>query len=97
MVEHIVLFKFSEGTQKDQKDEAIHKIKNLKHEIPGILDLQSNYNFSTSNQGFEIGLTVRLETKEALEAYGPHPKHQALVAYLKEIGLTDLIIVDFEI
>ena len=97
MVEHMVIFKFNEAAKKEQKDQAIEKLHNLKHVISGIKDLQCNYNFSTRNQGYEIGLTVRFENKSALDEYTPHPKHQEAVSYLKEIGMVDSLVVDFEI
>ncbi|MDR4947637.1 Dabb family protein [Neobacillus cucumis] len=97
MIEHIVLLKFSSETTEVQKQELIRRTLQLKNVIPGIVDIQQGYNFSNRSQGFEIGLTVRFEDKASLENYGPHPEHQAVFSYLKEIGLVDSIIVDFEI
>ncbi|WP_226526917.1 Dabb family protein [Metabacillus niabensis] len=97
MVEHIVIFKFNETTSVEQQTEAIQKLKNLKHEISGIIDIQAGLNFSDRSQGFQVGLTVRFEDKQSLEAYGPHEKHQEAVSYLKEIGLSDIVVVDFEL
>jgi len=97
VVEHIVIFKFNETTSVEQQTEAIQKLKNLKNEISGIVDIQAGLNFSDRSQGFQVGLTVRFEDKQALEAYGPHEKHQEAVSYLKEIGLSDIVVIDFEI
>jgi hypothetical protein len=97
VVEHIVLFKFKKETKKEQKDEALQRIKALKDEIQGIVEIKNGYNFSNQNQEFELGLTVTFENKKFLENYGPNPKHQEIVTYLKEIGLIDLLVVDFEI
>ncbi|KGP72793.1 Dabb family protein [Pontibacillus yanchengensis] len=97
MIEHIVIFKFNDQTTEDQKKEAITQLKSLKQEIPGIIDIQAGVNFSDRSQGFELGLTVRFEDKQSLENYGPHEKHQEVVSYLKEIGLSDIVVVDFEI
>jgi hypothetical protein len=97
MIEHIVLLKFSADTTDDQKQELIRRTLLLKNVIPGIVDIQQGYNFSNRSQGYEMGLTVRLEDKASLENYGPHPAHQAVFSYLKEIGLVDSIVVDFEI
>lgn len=76
--------------------QAITMLKGLKDEIHGIEDLKAGLNFSGRSNGFEVGLTVTLSSKEALEEYGPHPKHQEVVSFLKEIGLEELIAVDFE-
>lgn len=96
MIEHIVLFKFSSETTKDQKDEALKRLENLGNLLPGVLDIHAGYDFSGRNQGFEAGLTVRFESKEALLNYGPSEEHQAVLRYLDEIGTTDKLVVDFE-
>ncbi|KMM36155.1 Dabb family protein [Guptibacillus hwajinpoensis] len=96
MIEHVVLFKFSNETTKEQKEEGMSRLIQVKDKIPGIVDIQAGTNFSDRSQGFESGLTVRFESKEALEAYGPHPAHQDVVAYLKEIGMTEVLALDFE-
>ncbi|BCJ86828.1 Dabb family protein [Effusibacillus dendaii] len=97
MVEHLVLFKFSETTTNEQKDAIIAQARQLKEAIPGIVDLKCGRNFSDRSKGFEVGLSVRFENRQALEAYGPHPKHQELVAKLREIGMQETIVVDFPI
>jgi hypothetical protein len=97
MIEHIVLLKFSSKTTKEQKEELIRRTLSLKNVIPGIVDIQQGANFSNRSQGYEMGLTVRFEDKTSLANYGPHPAHQEIFSYLKEIGLEDSIIVDFEL
>lgn len=97
MIDHLVLLKFGAATTQDQKDAVIRSLRSLQGKVPGIVDLRCNYNFSERSQGFEIGLTARFETKEALQAYGPHPEHQKVVSHMREVGLTDMIVVDFEI
>lgn len=96
MVEHIVLFKFRPEVTQAQKDEIAKRLVALKNEIPGILDIQAGHNFSDRSQGFELGLTVRFESKEALAFYGPHPKHQEVVTRMQELGLDNLLAMDFE-
>ncbi|MBS4211634.1 MULTISPECIES: Dabb family protein [Neobacillus] len=96
MVEHIVLLKFSPKTTIEQKQETISRTLLLKEVIPGIMDIQQGINFSNRSKGFEIGLTVRFEDRTSLENYGPHPAHQEVFAYLQEIGVEDIIVVDFE-
>jgi hypothetical protein len=97
VIEHIVLIKFSPNTTQEQKEELISRTLLLKEKIPGIIDIRQGFNFSARSQGYEVGLTVRFQDRDALENYGPHPEHQEIVAYLKEIGIEDSIIVDFEI
>ncbi|MFX3619453.1 MAG: Dabb family protein [Sporolactobacillus sp.] len=97
MIEHIVLFKFSEKTTEEEKAEGARRLCHLKEILPGILDIQAGKNFSDRNKGFSMALTVRLRSKADLENYAPSAEHQACVAYLKEVGLVDDINVDFEI
>ncbi|SDJ62605.1 Dabb family protein [Salimicrobium halophilum] len=97
MIEHIILIKLSEETTTEQKQELIRRTLELKNSIPGIVDIQQGINFSERNKGYEIGMTVRFKDRESLENYGPHPAHQDIVSYLKEIGMEDRIVVDFEI
>lgn len=97
MIEHIVLIKLSPETTEEQKQELIRRTLLLKDKLPGIVDMQQGINFSSRSQGYHIGLTVRFKDKVSLDHYGPHPEHQKIVSYLKEIGLEDIIVVDFEI
>ena len=95
MIEHIVLLKFSNETTSLQIRELISKTKKLKEWIPGILDVQQGRNFSDRNQGYDVGMTIRFEDEQSLKQFGPHPKHQEVQAYCREIGLVDIIVVDF--
>lgn len=97
MIEHIVLVKCSPETTVEQKQELIDRTLQLKEKIPGILDIRQGINFSERSKGYDVGLTARLENRAALEHYLPHPEHQKILSYLKEIGVEDSIIVDFEI
>ncbi|RYL94392.1 Dabb family protein [Sporolactobacillus sp. THM7-4] len=97
MIEHIVLFKFKDETTEAQKEEGAKRLRHLIHELPGILDIQAGRNYSTRGKGYSMALTVRFQSKADHERYTPSPEHQAVVSYLKEIGLIDSLAVDFEI
>lgn len=97
MIDHIVLVKFAETTTQEQLQEVVTRFKALKPHLTGIVDLQAGLNFSDKNQGFQVVLSVRFEDKAALEAYGPNPQHQAVAAYIREVGRLDSIVVDIEV
>jgi len=97
MIEHIVFLKFKPETTRAQKEEAIKRLHELKHKVSGIVDLQANFNFADLSKGYEVGLTVRFESMDVFEQYGPSPEHQECLAFLNKIGIEDKIIVDFEI
>ncbi|MCI1859344.1 MAG: Dabb family protein [Sporolactobacillus sp.] len=97
MIEHIVLFKFDPQTTDEQKQEGARRLRHLIHELPGIIDIQSGLNDSSRSKGYSLGLTVRFQSKADHEHYTPSPEHQAVVSYLKKIGLADSLAVDFEL
>ncbi|SOC34832.1 Dabb family protein [Ureibacillus acetophenoni] len=97
MIEHIVLIKFLPTTTLEQKQELIDRTLLLKGKITGIIDIQQGINFSERSKGYEVGLTARFVDRASLENYLPHPEHQKVLSYLKDIGVEDTIIVDFEI
>lgn len=91
-----MLFQFDESTSEAQKSELIGKLKSLQEEIPGIENLKVGKDFTKRSKGYDIGLFVEFSNVESFEQYGPHPKHQEVVAYLQEIGVKDIIVNDFE-
>ncbi len=97
MIDHIVLVKFGETTTQEQLQEVVDRFKALKKHLTGIVDIQAGINFSEKNKGYQIVLSVRFEDRAALEAYGPNPEHQAVAAYIREVGRVDSLIVDIEI
>ncbi|MFT8871768.1 MAG: Dabb family protein [Sporolactobacillus sp.] len=96
MIEHIVLFKFSKQTSIEQKVEGARRLQHLSAELPDILDIQAGQNVTDRGKGYSMALTARFPSKEALDFYTPSPQHQAVVSYLKAIGLEDSLAIDFE-
>jgi len=97
MIEHVVLFRWKPGTPPDQIARAIQGLRGLRDKVPGILDLTCGENFSPRSQGFQCGLVVRFESREALEQYGPHPAHQDVVVNLLNPIREETIAVDYEV
>lgn len=97
MIDHIVLVKFGASTTQEQLQEVVDRFKALRSHLTGIVDIQAGINFSEKNQGYQVVLSVRFEDKAALEAYGPNPHHQAVAAFIREVGREDSLIVDIEI
>ncbi|GLG00689.1 hypothetical protein Alches_07280 [Alicyclobacillus hesperidum subsp. aegles] len=97
MYEHMVLFRFASEPSKDQLNTLYAMARQFPEHIPGIVDVAIGRDTTGRNQGFQVGLTVRFVDRAALDAYGPHPKHQELVQYSLEMGRTDIIVVDFPI
>ncbi|MCZ8513261.1 Dabb family protein [Paenibacillus filicis] len=97
MIDHIVLVKFGEATTQEQLQEVVDRFKALRSHLTGVVDLQAGLNFSEKNKGYQVVLSVRFEDRAALEAYGPNPQHQAVAAFIREVGREDSLIVDIEI
>ncbi len=96
MVEHIVLFRWSEAATPEAIDNIIQELRALKTKIEGILDLTCGANFTDRGQGFTHGLVVRFTDREALKAYGPHPAHQYVVQNFIAPVRADSLAVDYE-
>jgi hypothetical protein len=95
MVEHLVLFKFKDGTPSAAV-EAVHAgLRALKGVVPGVVDLTVGANFTARGQGFTSGLCVRLQDEAALSAYAEHPAHVRVVESLIKPHLADVIAVDY--
>ena len=97
MIDHIVLVKFGESTTQEQLQEVVTRFKALRGKLTGVVDLQAGINFSRKRQGYQVVLSVRFEDQAALEAYGPNEDHQAVAAYIREVGRVDSIVVDIEV
>ncbi|MFC0471517.1 Dabb family protein [Halalkalibacter kiskunsagensis] len=97
MINRTVLLKFSETTTQEQLQEVIEQFKALKNHLTGIVDLQAGLNFAEKSKEYQVVLTVRFEDRAALDAYANDEKHQAVAAFIREVGRVDSIGVDFEL
>ena len=68
--------------------------KALPPHCTGIVRLESGWNVTDRPIAYDYGINMAFATREDLVAYGPNPKHQEVVAKLREIA--DWIICDYE-
>ncbi|WP_078544635.1 Dabb family protein [Litchfieldia alkalitelluris] len=97
MYEHLVFFKFNNNFTSIKEEELLVQLKQFKKNIPGIIDLTAGINVTDEKEnakGFQLGLRVTFETKEALNEYVPHPIHQKFVSSLDGV-IEDVIVVDY--
>jgi len=97
LVEHIVLFRWTEEASREAIDDAMAELRGLRGKIAGIVDLSCGVNFSDRAKGYTHGLVVRFTDRAALEAYGPHPEHQRVVQNLIKPIAADILAVDYEV
>ncbi|MEZ5952472.1 MAG: Dabb family protein [Planctomycetaceae bacterium] len=93
---HIVLFKFKEDASAEQIQEIVSAFKQLSNEINTIVAFEHGTDVSPEklSKGFTHCFQVTFRTREDLEAYLPHPSHQAFTMKLKPI-LADVLVVDY--
>lgn len=95
MLIHMFAFRWTPGVTGTQKDHVVSEIGKLKGVIPGLLETYVGQNLSPRGGGYDLGGVMKFEDRAALDAYGGHPAHQALLAWL--MPLIDPIEVDFEV
>src|SRR5690242_10905764 len=79
VVEHIVLFRWTEEASQESIESAMAELRGLKGKIADVVDLSCGANFSGSAKGYTHGLVGRFTDRAALEAYLAHPEHQRAV------------------
>lgn len=96
MVHHIVLMRLKEGISRDDPRvrEGLAALIALPEQIKGIDRWEHGWNFTPRPIAYDFGLYGSFASRAALEAYGPHPAHQAAAAMLREV--VDWVLCDFE-
>ena len=96
MVHHIVLLKLKPGVLRDdvRLGGALDALIALRGQIEGIDRWEHGWNFTQRPIAYDFGLYASFVSRAALDAYGPHPAHQAVVAQLREV--VDWVLCDFE-
>jgi len=91
---HMFAFRWKPDVTLERKDRAAAAISALQGQIPGLLETFVGHNLSPRSQGYEFGGVMKFADRAALDSYGNHPAHQALLVWL--MPLIDPIEVDFE-
>ena len=98
MVKHIVFWKLKEQAHgNDKATNAVlikEKLEALSGQIDGLLKIEVGVNFLEGN--YDLALYSELDKRETLDTYQNHPKHQALLPFIRE-AVEDRKAVDYEI
>jgi len=96
MFVHLVLIKLKPGIlRNDPRVRAWQPaFAALERKCHGIVRMEYGWNTTDRPIAYDFGINMAFSTRADLDAYGPHPAHQDVVAKLREFA--DWIICDYE-
>ena len=96
VLRHVVLFKFKDGTSKEQIAEVVNAFRAMKSKIDAIQDFEYGTDVSTENKadGFTHCFFVTFRDEKGRDAYLPHPAHKAF-GTLVGPKLDKVLVVDY--
>jgi hypothetical protein len=95
MVDHLVLFAVREEATSEEVADLVSSIRNLRGEIPSVVDLSVGEDFSGRSGEYTHGMFVRFEDTAGLQEYMEHPAHLAVVEKLNA-HTTGRVVTDYE-
>lgn len=90
---HGFIFRWKPEATDELKARARREILAFHGVIPGLLQIHVGDNISPRNQGYSFAGIMHFESKEAVDAYFPHPAHLALLEWL--VPIIEPIDIDF--
>ena len=96
-IKHIVLFKFKATTTETQIEDAFHNLTGLKDLIAGLAEFIGGPYSSPEglNQGYTHGFLMTFDSREARDAYLPHPEHERVKSQIAPL-VESVVAFDFE-
>ena len=94
MIKHIVMFKLK-NRNKENIEKIVDALKTLEENIDVLRSAEIGVNFTESERNYDIVLTTEFDNRDALNAYGPHPKHAPVVKTVRSL-CSGSVIVDYE-
>lgn len=85
MIVHIALFKWKEGINEKQIDDALKDIRNLNNKCKGIIDILAGKNYHNESKGFTHGIIVLAENQAGLDNYRKHPEHEKVAKNIEKM------------
>jgi hypothetical protein len=85
MIRHVLLLQQRPGATTGEIDACRAGLSALVGIVPGLLDFHWGHNLAPEDRrgGFTHGFTMDFADRPSLEAYGPHPQHQAASAKVR--------------
>lgn len=85
MIVHIVMFKFKEQNRALNMAKVQKRLEDLEEHIDVLKSMEVGINFNESERAMDMSLYATFETQLDLKIYQEHPKHQEVVALIKEV------------
>ena len=95
MIKHIVMFKLKDRNQVNI-EKVVEALKTLEDNIDILRSAEIGVNITESERSYDIALTTVFESRDDLNAYGPHPKHSPVVDIVRAL-CSGSVVVDYEI
>lgn len=95
MIKHIVAWKLEENKIKNA-EKIKQELEALKSKIEEIVEIEVGINFNETEAAYDVVLYSVFKTKEDLNAYQIHPKHQEVAKFVRSVAISR-IVADYEI
>lgn len=95
MIKHILLFKFKQGVNEEEKSIGIEMLRALKEKIPEIREWEVGVQREKSDRFYDFAQVSSFENIEDMKKCGENPEHEKVKVYLKERA--DWVKVDYDL
>ena len=99
MVKHVIVLKLKESAGGKSKDENAlmlkRELEGMKGKIREIRTLEVGMNFTRGQDAYDLSLIAEFADKKDLESYLNHPEHQRILAILRQVR-DSRVVVDYE-
>ncbi len=95
-IQHVVMFRFHEGTAQTAVDDLAAGLRRLPGLIPQIATYSLGPDLGLSAGSWDFALSARFASAADFETYRAHPEHQAVVQDLVEPITAERRSVQFE-
>ena len=94
MLQHHVFIKFVAGTSEGHIEELCRRLRALREAVPGIQHMEIGRDILREARSWDLILTLRFASVEALRSYQQHPAHLEVMAF-NQPALADVGAIDF--
>ena len=102
MIQHSVYLRLKASFQDDEKQAIYDALRELKQDLPGVVDFKAGPNVSTEglNGGFLDGFSILFEDPDARDIFLTDARHREINERLMAVtdgGLSGMLVFDMEV